>query len=271
MNNGNIARRCYASQLGDCAGPLNREHFISKNLLQEFEEGGKLQLTGYPHGNIAGNFLMSVESMQAKVLCESHNNRLSNVDTEGGRFLLAFFNAHEGLLNDKFTTDKRFECDGPLIERWMLKYACGLLASGQAGVATERIERTYPPPEFLQALFGLETFPDEWGLYTRPTKPMGVSEQKELALGLYLPLQADGTRHICGVRMEHYGFTSILALKTPQKPFAGTDLDASIHHPEFFNFSYQPTGRNAIIAVNWPNAKLGAGFVLDLHKGRPPI
>jgi hypothetical protein len=157
-----IARGCYATRLGDCSGPLNREHFVSKNLLKEFEEAGKLQVTGYPHGNKAGRLLMSVESMSAKVLCERHNSQLSDVDTEGSRFLLAFFDAHTGLIEERFTTDQTWDFDGLLIERWMLKAACGLLASGQAGVGTERIERTHPPLEFLHVLFGLESFPREW-------------------------------------------------------------------------------------------------------------
>lgn len=268
---GGIARGCYAAQLGDCSGPLNREHFVSKNLLKEFEEAGKLKVIGYPHGNDTGQLLMSVESLSAKVLCEGHNSRLSEVDTEGGRFLTAFFVAHAGLLDETFANDQTFVFNGPLIERWMLKYACGLIASGQAGVGTERIEKTLPPLEFLQVLFGLDTLPEEWGLYTRPTAPVGVSREKNLAIGLYLPLQPSGTRHVAGIKMEHYGFTSILVLKTPQKPFTGTDLDGAIHHPEFFKFAYAPTERSVTIVVNWPKPKVGSGFSLDLHKGSPPI
>lgn len=267
---GGIARCCYASQLGGCSGPLNREHFISKNLLREFQEAGKLQVTGYPHGNDAGQLLMSVESMSAKVLCESHNSRLSGVDSEGGRFLLAFFEAHAGMLEGRFKADQGYVSDGPLIERWMLKYAFGLIASGQAGVGTQRIERTSPPLGFLEVLFGLETLPNEWGLYTRATAPTGFSDKKNLGLGLYLPLQRSGKRHVCGVRMEHYGFTSILALKTPQEPLGATDLDGAIHHPEFFRFMHAPAGCTATIAVNWPEPKRGSGFVVDLHKGSPP-
>jgi hypothetical protein len=254
--------------LGDCSGSLNREHFISKNLLKEFEEDGVLHVGGYPHSNRIGTLLMSAESVSAKVLCESHNRRLSDVDLEGSRFILAFFKAHAGLLGQKFTTDQTYECDGPLIERWMIKYACGLIASGQAGFGTERIERGSPPVEFLQTLFGIETLPSDWGLYTRATNPVGVSEKMDLALGLYLPLQRAGIRHVCGVKMQHYGFTSILALRSPHKPFDGSDLDGSIYHPEFFRFCYQPTGRNAGIVVNWPSPKIGAGFVLDLHGGK---
>jgi hypothetical protein len=266
---GGIARGCYAAELGDCSGPLNREHFISKTILKDFEESAGLHVTGYPYGNSAG-FLMSAASMSAKVLCENHNNGLSNVDAEGSRFLLAFFNAHVGLLEKKFTTDVIYECDGPLIERWMLKYICGLVASGQTGTDIERISKTVPPLGFIQVLFGIETLPTKWGLYTRATNPVGVSESKELAFAPYLPLQRDGTHHLAGVKMRHYGFTSILALKTPQEPFAGTDLDQTIHRPAFFKFFYRPTGRSVTITIKWPSPKTGAGFVLNLHKGALP-
>ena len=270
MTQAGDARGCYGAPLGDCSGPLNREHFVSKHLLKQLEEGGVLQVTGYPHGHNVGTLLMSAESMSAKVLCESHNRRLSNVDTEGGRFLLAFFSAHVGLLEEKLTTDIMNVFDGPLIERWMLKYGCGLLASGQAGVGMERVHRTHPPLEFLRALYGLEALPDEWGLYTRPSNSIAVMEQKDIALSLYLPpLQPTGRRAVSGVIVEHYGLTSILALRKPQKPFAGTDLEGSFHHPEFFEFSYKPTRRRVVIAVKWPDPKRGCGFVLELHKGRP--
>jgi hypothetical protein len=260
----------YQAATRHCSGPLNREHFVSKVLLQDFAKDGGLQVRGYPHGNDAGELLMSVESMSTKVLCESHNRRLSKVDVEGSRFLLAFFSAHVGLLEEKFTSDQTYECDGPLIERWMLKYLCGLISSGQAGIGVNRIATTSPPLEFLQVLFGLDTLPDEWGLYTRPTSPIGVSDRKSLSLAPYLPLQPTGRYHVSGAKIEHYGFISILALKTPQKPFTRSDLEGSIHHPEFFKFSYEPTGRSVVLVVNWPSQKTGTGFAINLHKGAPP-
>lgn len=116
---GDIPRGCYAARLGECSGPLNREHFISKNLLKDFEKGNGSYVAGYLHSNRAGTILMSAESMSAKELCEGHNSRLSNVDVEGSRFLLAFLSAHVGLLEEMFTTDQTYEFDGPLIERWM--------------------------------------------------------------------------------------------------------------------------------------------------------
>jgi hypothetical protein len=50
-------------------------------------------VTGYPHGNDDGKIPMSAESMSAKVLCQSHNSKLSNVDIEGSRFVLVGNNA----------------------------------------------------------------------------------------------------------------------------------------------------------------------------------
>ena len=262
---GEIARGCYAAQLGGCSGPLPlpREHFVSKNILKEFEEAGRLQVTGYVYDNVR-QWLMFVESMSAKVLCEKHNRGLSDVDQEGRRFLNGFFHAHTGLLEGGFKADHTSIVDGPLIERWMLKYSCGLIASGQAaGVGAERMERTPPPLGFLQVLFGLETLSNEWGLYTRGATPPTSLPEKSLGLALYLPLQPSGKRHVGGVRMEHYGFTSLLALKTPEEPRPGTDLYGAIHHPACFKLVHAPTGRSVTIVVNWPEPKHDLGFVLD--------
>jgi hypothetical protein len=262
---------------------LNKEHFVSKALLQELNEGSGLKVIGYPHGN-TGQILMSVESMSAKVLCERHNSRLSDVDTEGTRFILSFFNAHMDLLERRITADKKYAFQGPLIERWLLKYAFGLIASGQGGIGKERIIRSSPPVEFLQALFGLASLPPRWGLYVRPTSSIGIQKEKSLALALYLPRRPTGNYHVSGVKMEHYGFTSVLVLSNPRLEIVGTeltgsDLKGAIRHPDFFRFFHQPTGRTVEIRLNWPEKSglLGcwplrgrdSGFHIDLHKGLP--
>ena len=40
------SRACYASTLGDCRGPVSREHYISKSLLEEI--GKKILIRGLP-------------------------------------------------------------------------------------------------------------------------------------------------------------------------------------------------------------------------------
>src|SRR4051794_10999911 len=35
---------CYAAALGGCSGPLSREHFVSKNLLKDFQGQGRLHV-----------------------------------------------------------------------------------------------------------------------------------------------------------------------------------------------------------------------------------
>jgi hypothetical protein len=280
-----MGRGCYAEQLGDCSGQVNREHFLSKNLLEWMQEDGRLQVIGYPHGKV-DELLMSAESLTAKVLCEGHNSRLSDVDSAGGGFVRAFFDAQQGLLEEKFATDATIEFDGLLIEHWLLKYACGLIASGQAGIGRQRIEKGPPPLPFLQALFGA-ALPEGWGLYTRPTSPHGSADRKKINLKLYLPRQPTGTFHVTGVRMEHFGFTTMLALRKPEEPFTGSDLEGAFFRPAFFKFTYEPTGRSATIKLNWPDARRGcrplvrwhavstsrpsSGFEVQLHKGTPPV
>jgi hypothetical protein len=286
--------RCYAAELGGCSDSPNKEHFVSKALLKEFEEETGLNVIGYPHGN-TGQILISAESMCAKVLCEKHNNALSDVDTEGSRFILSFLNTHMDLLDRKITANKKYEFQGPLIERWLLKYCWGLIASGQGGIGKERIIRKSPPIEFLEVLFGLKALPPRWGLYVRPTSKIGIQERKNLTLALYLPKRPTGTHLVTGVKMIHYGFTSVLVLMNPKfsvlklpdsdRPilsdaYIGTDLEGAIRHPDFFRFSHKPTSRTVEIRLKWPEKSglLGcwplrgkdSGFDIDLHKGLPP-
>ena len=269
---GGGARSCYAAQLGGCSGSLNLEHFVSKNLLKTFEEDGRLRVVGYPHGRNAGPPWLSVESFSAKVLCESHNGRLSELDAEGGRFLAAFFDAHTGLLNEEVHSDQTIEFDGPLVERWMLKLACGLLASGQAGIGATRMEKTTPPVEFLQVLFGMDTLPEAWGLYTRPTASSGLLVEKTLEIApLFLSVTPKELYRIVGVKMEHYAFTTLFALTQPDESFIKSYLEDAFHHPEFFTLKSPRTGRSVTIVVNWPEPKIGHGFVIGVDKERPPF
>ena len=130
---GRIARGCYAAELGDCSGPLNREHFISKNLLKDFEKDDGLYVRGYPHNNV-DTILMSAESLSAKMLCERHNNRLSDVDVEGSRFLLAFFRLTWACSTKRSATGSKHSSARPANRAVDLKCLCGLIASGKPGV-----------------------------------------------------------------------------------------------------------------------------------------
>jgi hypothetical protein len=235
---------------------LNKEHFVSKALLEELKDETGLKVIGYPHGNF-GQILMSVESMAAKMLCEKHNSSLSEVDTEGTRYVLSFFDAYLNLNEARLTRDKKYVFQGPLIERWLLKYVCGLIATGQAGIGEERIIKQTPPVEFLQALFGLETMPPRWGLYVRPPSGPQIQVAKQINLNLYLPGLPNGNLRVSGVKLEHCGFTSMLLLRNPPLEILGTELDGSdlkgaVRHPQSFQFIHEPTGRKVEMKLKWP-------------------
>ena len=54
--------KCYASALGGCSGRPSREHFVSKDLLKDFETREVLNLTGFPL-NRTGDMALSAESV----------------------------------------------------------------------------------------------------------------------------------------------------------------------------------------------------------------
>lgn len=111
-------RKCYAEGLGGCYGPLSREHYISRGLIDLGQDE--------PNGILLGGLLdigtptSSQNLAVSKILCEKHNNDLSVLDAEAIRLCGALFrwNQSGGYMEEEF--------DGDLLLRWQCKSLLGL-------------------------------------------------------------------------------------------------------------------------------------------------
>lgn len=264
MSTGKGRLRCYAAELGGCSAKLAREHFLSDNILQDFSKDARLSIRGFPHGPVGSSRGVSASSMVAKVLCETHNSRLSPLDSEGGNFLLSFYHLHEGLIGRIFPADVCREFDGALVERWMLKAMCGLVASGQTGIGHQRFPKASPPIELLRMLFGEVPLPEGHGLHVKPPDGQARIPCKELAL---LPFLHDspGDRYPAyGLEVRCYGFTWLLCLPGSSAPPDEWNLETAVRHPEAFVFHHPDSGRNGLIALRWPHPPVGKTLAYSL-------
>jgi len=135
---------------------LSREHYISESLLERF--GKSFTVDGFPWLSTARK--MTPKVLQAKILCERHNNALSPLDTSIARFYDVLAGVHKGI------NVGNHEFNGADIERWALKVLLGLAMSGNLrGVDGRRARAHDLPAQYLRILFDEEAMPVGCGLY----------------------------------------------------------------------------------------------------------
>ena len=76
---------CYAVHLGDCAGGLSKEHYVSESVLEI--AGTAVQVTGFPWQPGGETAQIGTASLAAKILCKHHNEQLSPLDSVAKVFL----------------------------------------------------------------------------------------------------------------------------------------------------------------------------------------
>ena len=163
--------RCYLSSLGNCSSKITKEHFISRNILERItSDSGRLTIEG------AGHFFGGKEQVQigvndfaSKVLCDTHNNALSALDSAAGT-AFSTIEATTKNMTEIASSPKTLKSlhlsSGIDIERWMIKVYCGLVAAGKISSKTGRIlERSTLPPHLFDALLGNGSLPSPLGLY----------------------------------------------------------------------------------------------------------
>lgn len=145
---------CYAAGLGDCAGKITKEHFISAALIKYRQpDPSRIDLAG-----VGGNQQPTGVQRLAnrKMLCERHNSQLSILDEEVYRLVQTIFEFNRG---ERTLVDEEF--DGNLITRWMQKYLYGASVAFPTDVPlSAKIDRL----QLLRYLFGHDVLPDNWGL-----------------------------------------------------------------------------------------------------------
>ncbi len=112
-----MSRKCYAASLGDCRGKMSREHYISDCMLPD-------NLTFHGGVKFAGRPIPKASAV-AKILCESHNSKLTLFDEEACALLNAmnYPDKYESLSQEQRNNHGviNFEIDGDKFEKWLMK------------------------------------------------------------------------------------------------------------------------------------------------------
>lgn len=210
--------RCYAKSLGNCAGGLSREHYISHTLLRQFSD---IQSQGVPwfahlQQSLDPSFFIT------KCLCQRHNNFLSPLDQLAGQ-------AFPRLINFGKRHAEVTKIPGQSFERWLLKILLGMLS-------TKKIVhngKTFLPndlgPNWIEVLFGLSNFPPECGLYIveRPGNSLVFEQRLKVAAAF------SSSNDIIGLSASVSGFRFYLTVAPPERAF-------KIDHPSYKDILHRP-------------------------------
>ncbi len=146
--------KCLLHGYGACRGKLSREHFLSENVLLQLSRGRSATIGGLPWQPPSTLQDIGIGALQSRILCEGHNNGLTELDQVAGNF----FRTLDAIDKHPESVASNVQFHGPIVERWFLKVVCGLVAGqGLAGGGV--------PEEWKMCLTG-QSWPDGWGLYS---------------------------------------------------------------------------------------------------------
>ena len=150
MENFDKYAKCWANSLGDCKGPMSREHIFSNATSRK---DSKIPLAVKGMANMPDRTI-GFDGPTARILCQSHNSRLSILDSEAKKLADGLHKLVDG---EEHTT---VHVNGPLLERWALKTLINFLASGLA----DKKKRT-PDRDLVLSTYGKTCLPGGCGLY----------------------------------------------------------------------------------------------------------
>ena len=160
--------RCWAHRIGGCSSKQSKEHYITEGLWKS----RSITIKGFDWLGDEEKTL-PLPSLTSKILCTTHNSRLSPLDAEAIRI----FNVLDEIkrLNDvrtklkptKFWHVKRYSANGNLFERWAAKTAIGVLCATNKDLEWHQFRTPIvdPPQQILNAVFGCLGFVPPLGLY----------------------------------------------------------------------------------------------------------
>lgn len=155
-----MERKCWAKEHSECGRGMSREHYVSQGLFDQ----KTIFVQGFDWCKNE-EVEIGLQRASAKILCGLHNNKLSQVDSEG----IAAIRRFDAISNrkNKVTEGDNSAIDGGLFERWLLKTAlnCSFGCAQKIGVGMVGAKPGKPPVYLLAVAFGEIPFTEKMGAY----------------------------------------------------------------------------------------------------------
>jgi len=177
--------RCWASSLGDCSKRISGEHIFTAGLFEKdrlFVQGMNWCKTEVKR--------VGKKSLVKKVLCTTHNSRLSPLDNEAIRAFKIFQESMRlqdarSKIKSRYWNVQHWKINGPLLERWFLKTLITLACEGDQKIGPDSEELGQPSPSLVRIAYGQERFPGSAGLYVLAASGQQLKSEDRLE---YMPM-----------------------------------------------------------------------------------
>ncbi len=236
--------------VGDCGGALSKEHYVSRAILETF---AKLNVEGLRGVEDGAARPVGVGSLTAKVLCSRHNSMLSGLDNDAAELFKRLRGIMEGRANIMTELAER-ENDvlstmhsGDLVERWILKAGCGMLAGGVVPTAAELKRGWRPPRSWLEVVAGLRSLQSPLGLYVLQAEEGAPVPSARVQ---FSPMTDQEKGHVLGIRVALSWVRFFLCL-TDEADRVEEVLERAVWRPRGLYF--QAPGREAMAYLAWPD------------------
>lgn len=197
--------KCYASLTNKCSKKITREHFISHNILKELAYERWVKITGVPWIDCETWKVLPTESLASKILCENHNQELSHLDAQMGRFFRTILDFDEDFNRDA-PKEKLAVFSGEGIEKWMLKTVCAMVASSQLATQGQKND-VQLKKEWVDILYNNHSWPEHWGMYFKVPEDKTRSKFKSISVQ---PLTESGELKKAEISINEFKFNLIL-------------------------------------------------------------
>jgi hypothetical protein len=258
-----MATTCWANSLGDCCDIQSREHYVTKGLF----EGTSLKLKGLPFCKL-DEISVGLASAASKILCKTHNERLSILDDEAIRIfecLREIFvrQQTQKALAPQVWKVRTWKINGRLLERWFLKTVINLVQVQTEAMNWPNGSNRLPTPDVVEACFGLRPIVSPRGLHAAAAIGHTVNSHDYVS---FAPIRDTLNQALAGGAFEFRGLRFVFAwtdrdlgpfirhLGEVAPPFAGW-RDASLLHP-FGGMNFKVGSHRAqVVVVKWPQFK----------------
>ncbi len=233
-----------------CSAKISREHYISATVLKALAgSNGTAQIGGLPWQPAQTLQSIGVQSLQSKILCETHNSGLGALDNVAGRLFRTLNAADKNPMSLPIVS----QFDGPSVERWFIKVLCGLTAA--AGFGDGMI-----PNQWKRILVG-EDWPNLWGAYLAvPTSPLILAREFYLDTSVY-----SETGVILAATFRIAGVPFKIALGRPDNP-----EQFGVYRPQGIIFQLPAGERRVEFIWPFPNERTVVFSKVGLSTDRPP-
>jgi len=191
--------KCYAYLIGGCSTKISGEHVFTEAVMGK---GGMIGMRGYAN---RPDSIIGMPSAVAKILCETHNSKLSVLDDEAKKLSRALVD---------FASRKSVGLvllDGPKFERWLLKVTLGYLAAGHTPLG-----RLYPrAPEVIHALYGLIPMAPPIGMYSMVGVDRWLEYPREILFRELVAIDPDGQNRCVGAFIALHGCPFLFSFGGP--------------------------------------------------------